>query len=291
VYEPDGPISDVLGAMVATRLGEYPALTPGDQSRWYRLVWELAFAGGWPWDRVEGARAAGRRLVRVPPQARDYLIAGLATATARLRRHPRHVIVKSVNSAFSLEWITRRYAPRVVILRRNPLNVVSSWVVLNMWTDHPIGNDRLVQETYVRPLGLTPPNGGSSSVAIAAWNVGLLTTALKRTAERHPEWIVESHDDLCVEPVPKFRSLVDRLGLQWTPAVEEYLRMSDDPRYTVHGGSKKVHPNAVTATTDASRRDQQATQFKRRLSPEQAAEARAVLDRFELGDWGPPQGS
>jgi hypothetical protein len=273
--------------MVATRLGEYPSLKPSESSRWYRMVWELAFAGGWPWDRVETARAAGRRLVHVPPQARDYMIAALATSTARMRRRPRHVIVKSVNSAFSLEWITRRYAPKVVVLRRNPLNVVSSWVVLNMWTDHPIGTDALVQDEYVRPLGLTPPNGGSSSVAIAAWNVGLLTSALKRTAERHPDWIVESHDDLCVEPVAKFRSLIDRVGLEWTPSVEEYLRKSDDPRFTVHGGSKKVHPNAVTATVDSSRREQQATQFKRRLTEEQTAEARAVLDRFQLGEWGP----
>ena len=288
VYEPDGPISDVLGAMLATRLGEYPSLRPTDSSRWYKLVWDLGFAGGWPWDRVEGARAAGRRMVHLPPQARDYLIAGLAATTTRLRRRPRNVIVKSVNSAFSLEWVTRRFSPKVVVLRRNPLNVVSSWVVLNMWTDHPIGNDPLVQDAYVRPLGLTPPNGNASSVAIAAWNVGLLTSALKQTAERNPSWIVESHDDLCVDPVPKFKALVERIGLRWTSSVEEYLRQSDDPRFTVHGGSRKVHPNAITATTDDSRREQQATQFKRRLSVEQAAEAREVLEGFRLGEWGPP---
>lgn len=288
VYEPDGPYSDVLGALVATRLGEYPLLSVGERSPWYRMVWDHAFAGGWPWDRVEAARAAGRRLVRVPPVLRDYAIAGLAEVTRFVRPGPKNVIVKSVNSAFALEWIAQRYQPRVVVLRRNPLNVVSSWVVLGMSTEQFIGHDPRVQDAYLRPLGLTAPNGASSTARIVAFNVGVLTKALKETSERHPEWIVASHDELCVEPESQFRELTAKLGLQWTPAIEDYLRKSDDPKFTVHGGSPKVHPNAVTATTEGSRRDQQATQFKRRLTPEQAAEARAVLESFDLGDWGPP---
>ena len=286
VYEPDGPLSDVLGVMVARRLGDYPVLSPEEESAWYRLVWDIAFAGGWPWDRVEAARVAGRRLVRVPPQVRDYVIAGLAAVTARTRRSPRHVIVKSVNSAFTLEWIEERFHPKVVVLRRNPLNVVSSWAVLGTWTDLALGRDPRVQDRYLKPLGLTPPNGKSSTVRTTAWNVGLLMTALKQTAERHPDWIVVSHDELCIDPVPQFRELTSRLGMQWTATAEAYLRKSDDPKFTVHGGTARVHPNAVTATTSESRRQQQSSQFKRRLSAEQAAEARAVLASFPLGDWG-----
>ncbi len=287
VYEPDGPSSDVLGALVAARLGEYPMLTPGERNPWYRLVWDHAFAGGWPWDQVESARAAGRRLVRIPPFARDYMIGALAEVTRRVRSRPANVIVKSVNSAFALDWIAQRYQPKVVVLRRNPLNVVSSWVVLGISPGSFIGADPMIQEKYLRPLGLAAPNGKTSSVGIAAFNVGILTKALKETSAAHPEWIVASHDDLCIEPVARFRQLTEQLGLRWTPSVEEYLHRSDDPSFTAHGGSANLHPNAVTATTDGSRRDQQATQFTRRLTTEQAAEARSVLESFDLGDWGP----
>lgn len=287
VYEPDGHNSDVLGAVAATRLGEYPVLEEGELSYWYRLIWDLAFAGGWPWDKVELARAAGRRLVHIPPVMRDYLVAGLAEGTRAVRRRPRNVVVKSVNSMFSLDWIAKRYSPTVVILRRNPLNIVSSWLVLGMWTDHAIGNHPQVQERYVSSLGLHSPNGTSSPVRIAAWNVGLLTRALKEAAERHPSWIVASHDDLCVDPIQKFRALTARIGLEWSADMERYLIELEDPKFTVHHGTVKVHPNAVTATTAGSRREQQATQFTRRLSPEQTAEALAVLETFELGDWGP----
>lgn len=288
VYEPDGPHSDVLGAMVATRLGEYPMLTPSQRSRWYRLVWDLAFSGGWPWDQMETARAAGRRMVRIPPVVRDYLIGALAETTRRVQHRPRNVIVKSVNSAFALDWIAQHYQPRVVVLRRNPLNVVSSWVVLGMWTDQPIGQNPRVYEKYLRPVGVTPPATGASNVAIAAHNVGLLTRALRQAAADHSEWIVASHDELCADPETGFRELSTRLGLRWTPEMTDYLQKSDDPAFTVHGGSPKVHPNAVSATTSDSRRDQQATQFKRRLTPQQADEARSILASFDLGDWGVP---
>jgi hypothetical protein len=287
VFEPDGPASDILGAMVAARLGDYPVLRPGQRSAWYRLTWDLAFHGGWPWAHAESARAAGRRLVRVPPVVRDMIVAAIAEGTRLVYPRPANVIVKSVNSMFAVEWIAQRYAPEVLVLRRNPLNIVSSWVVLGLYprriSEHPA-----VREAFVRPLGLREPAADASPVTTAAWNVGLLTTALKQACERHPEWVVESHDALCAEPVPRFRALAERLGLRWTEAMERYLRQSDDPGFIVYGGSQRVHPNAGSSTEDASRRAQQATQFKRRLTPDQTAEAQRVLAQFPLGEWSPP---
>jgi len=69
--------------------------------------------------------------------------------------------------------------------------------------------------------------------------------------------------------------------------VDDYLDRSDRPGFVVHGGNPKAHPNAVTATEFTSRRTQQASQFRRRLSDVDIAEATAVLDRFPLGSWGP----
>ena len=175
-------------------------------------------------------------MVRIPPVMRDYLVAGLAEGTRTVRRRPRHVIVKSVNSIFSLDWVAERYSPTVVILRRNPLNIVSSWLVLGMWSEDPIGNHPLVRERYLSSLGLHSPNGTSSPVRIAAWNVGLLTRALKDAADRHPSWIVASHDDLCLDPIRKFQALTDEIGLQWSPDMEHYL--TEFGGSEVHGASR-----------------------------------------------------
>jgi hypothetical protein len=287
VFEPDGPASDVLGAMVAARLGSHPALLPDERSFWYRQLWDLAFVGGWPMARAEGVRAAGRRVSRMPRTLRDGLVATLAMGTSRLRKRPRNVIVKSVNSTFSLDWIAQRYAPKMVIMRRNPLNIVSSCTVLGLYTKRNIGDLPAVHRSVVAPLGLTTPAEDASEVTLAAWNVGLLTTGLRQAADRHPDWVITSHDDLCLDPLPKFEALTRQVGLGWTGAMEEYVTQSDDPNFTVFGGSQRVHPNAATSTTGSSRRSEATTQFARRLTPAQVAEARAVLAEFPLGDWGP----
>jgi hypothetical protein len=287
VFEPDGPISDILGTLVASRLAPFPVLGPDDRSAWYKLVWNLAFSGGWPWSRVEAARAAGRRFVKVPPAVRDPGVAALAFATAGLRRKPEQVVVKTVNSAFSLEWIAQHYDPQIVVLRRHPLNVLSSWLALGMENLWPVGDHPVLKKVYLEPLGLEPPPADASSVTHAAWNVGLLTLALKRTCERHPYWVQVSYDELSEEPLVGCKALFDSLGLPWTAEAAEFLERADDPSFVVRGGATTTHPNSLTSTDTTSRRIQQASQFRRRLTEPQIDEALTILGRFELGSWSP----
>jgi Sulfotransferase family len=288
VFEPDSPYTDILGTVVRNRLGEYPALDEGEASSWYSMVWDLAFAGGWPWSRSPSARRLGRGLSKSPAAFRDHGVAVLAQTIALTvpQRQP-HVIVKSANCGFSLEWIAQRYAPRVVIQRRNPLNIVSSWMALNIEPD-PLDN-AAVRRLWLSPLGLGQPARGLSRVGQVAWTVGVLTVALRESAERHPEWIVISHDDLSNDPYEGFTSLFAQLGLPWTPRVKAYLEAADDPAFVVTGANPRSHPNQQTAAADGtSRRMQQATQYQRRLAPAQVAEARAVLEDLPLGAWGVP---
>jgi hypothetical protein len=250
------------------------------------MVWDLAFAGGWPWSRSRSARRLGRALSRSPATFRDHSIAVLARGVSlTLPQHQPHVIVKSANCGFSLEWIARRYSPRVIVQRRNPLNIVSSWMALGIDPD-PL-DDAAVGRLWLSQLGLTQPRRMTSRVAQVAWTVGVLTVALKETAERHPEWIVVSHDDLSTDPYEGFTSLFAQLGLPWTPRVKAYLQATDDPSFVVTGANPRSHPNRQTGAEDGTRRRvQQSTQYLRRLTTAQIAEARSVLADLPLGEWG-----
>ncbi len=281
VSEPDGPHSDVLGAMLKGRLGEYPVLRPEQESFWYRLTWDLAFSGGWPWDQSLAARSAGRRLVRVPRRARDAAIVGLAVAVSRTRTCPEHVIVKSINSIFSLDWIAQRYRPSVVVLRRDPINVASSWWALG-WP--PLAWDSsLALREKTSALGLPPPPIGAGRLAEIAWSVGTLDAVITETLHRHPDWIAVSYEDLSASPLEAFPSIYKRLGLEWDARVGAYLEVSDRPGYTVHDGNARKHPNALSDTDrTTSRREQSATQWRRRFDEKQADLVRSILDEFRL---------
>jgi hypothetical protein len=291
VFEPDEPATDILGTISSDQLGAYPALTPTDESSRYSMVWDLAFAGGWPWRPSPRRRRVGRLIRKVPAPIRSRGLAALVrvSTVSRSRSRPAHILVKSANCALALEWIEQRYQPQVVIQRRNPLNLVSSWMALGIDGDASLAEDPVVQERWLKPLGIPVLGPGASHVANVAWTIGLLSIALKTTAERHPDWIVISHDELCKDPHPRFEALCKDLGLGWTPAAAAYLDAADRPTF-VDGKRKprKVRDELLPSQGLDSLRHRQVELYRRRLSNAEISEARAALARFPLGDWAAP---
>lgn len=286
VYEPDEPGTDILGTLSADELGSYPVLLPGDVSPRYATVWDVAFKGGWPWRPSPGLQRIGRVARRAPARVRGLAVGALARTVATARPRPEHVMVKSANCAFSLEWIADRYRPRVLVQHRNPLNVVSSWMALgidgNLPLEHPVLRDRFPATLGSRGIPAT-----RSQVARVAWTVGMLTLGLKTTAERHPDWTVVFYDELCRRPELGFIGLFEALGLPWTEDAAAYLDIADHPDYLdPHRNPRAAAGERAMTRGCASLRSQQATQFQQLLSKQQIREARAVLADLPLGNWG-----
>jgi hypothetical protein len=289
VYEPDEPRTDILGTLSSDRAGEFPVLSAGDSFPGYATVWDVAFSGGWPWRPSPTKRRLGRVVRKLPPRARSAALSVLARATtaARSETTTEHVLVKSANCAFSLEWVAQRYQPQVVVQHRNPLSTVASWIAVNIDADLSLVDDPSYRQLWQEPLKLPDPPSSSSAVAKVAWTVGVQMVALKVTADRHPDWIVISHDALCRDPLPQFQSLCDRLGLTWNDQAAEYLAASDRPGFVdTRRNPRKASDDAAAAATTTSRRSGTADAFRRRLTEDQIEEARAVLSTLPLGDWG-----
>jgi hypothetical protein len=229
------------------------------------------------------------RSVPAPIRSAGLTAVARASMRARARTPSEHVLVKSTNCAFSLEWIEERFRPRIVVQHRNPLSVVASWIALDLEEEEDVSlaHNSSVQERWLRPLGISTPPAGASRVVRAAWTVGLLSRALKETADRHPDWIVISHDQLCRDPVPGFIALCDRLGLTWSFEAEEYLEASDRPGFVDKHRNPRGAPHAPgSGDGTTSQRNAQAGRYAWRLSEDQIAEARSVLAAFQLGPWG-----
>ena len=292
VYEPDEPRTDILGTLSSDRMGEFPVMVPSDVSPRYATVWDVAFSGGWPWRASPAKQRIGRVLRRVPPRFRAAGLSALARAAsaARPRSPDTHVLVKSANCAFSVEWVVERYQPRVVIQHRSPLNIVASWLAVNIDADLSLAEDPVFRERWQEPFGLPDPPSSGSLVAGVAWTVGVQMVAFKVAAERHPDWIVISHDEFCRDPSGQFQGLCSRLGLTWNSEAAEYLAASDSPGFVDTRRNPRRAPDHAAATgATQSRRVGQADLYKRRLTGEQIEEARSVLAGLPLGDWGPPR--
>src|SRR5581483_357614 len=161
------------------------------------------------------------------------------------------------------EWIVPRWQPRVVVVLRNPLNVVASHVALG-WgpsgLDYPFLHRGLARLPWVPAV-----QPASAPLSRLAWQIGVFCTALETAVQRHPGWLVVSHEELCRDPAAGFKNLCAGLGIPWTEEAARFLAASDRP-------GKGLETNRVTAD--------QPTNWTRHLTTAQVDEVVDVLETF-----------
>jgi hypothetical protein len=234
-----------------------------------------ALAGTWrdqlarrAWSGVtDDERAVARRTGKLSPRLRVALRAAQPRVAVE---DAEHVIVKTVTSAFCVEWIVRHCAPsNVGIITRHPLNVIASWRDFE-WTP-PFGPQyRAMRVRAHDRWGVELPPPDAPPFVRAAAVAGALGYALYEARSRHPDWIDISHDDLCVDAAARFPDVAHRLGLVWTDDAAEHLE------HTNRRGEGYA-TERVTA--------EQPDRWRTRLDAEEIAAATEMLSRFPGAPW------
>jgi hypothetical protein len=272
VNEPDGDHDPFafrarLGRLVA------PVLEPGDDAPDFSRLWAGAFAGG----RYAGTtrdRLARALYARVPVPVRwEAWLGGRVDPRLRVVTplavprvavpEARHVVVKSVRAELALDWVADRFGPTVLVVERNPLNVLASWIELDFVRD-PREADALAGEAR-RRWGVPALDPGASQLERQAFAFGVRAAGLRDSLDRHPEWIRTTHEALCVDSEPRFAALAGALGLTWGDAARDFLAQSD----AAGSGYRTRRPTS-----------EQPDRWRERLDAEQVATIRATLARF-----------
>jgi hypothetical protein len=272
VNEPDG-FRDPFAFRTMLTQGENPVLSPGESAPDLERLWAGALAGGrpagTPRDRLaralyERTPLEERRVARAHGRATGRLRVVMHLATPRVAEPDAvHVIVKSVQCALELEWIAARFRPQILVVERNPFNVLASWADLG-YARSP--QELSVMTAYAREhWGVEPPGPGDPHLAIQAFSFGVQTSALRDAAARHPEWLQTQHETLCVDSTARFRALATALGLDWGEAAEQFLDASD---------------RDGTPYRTLRRTEEQPDRWRERLDSEQIATIRETLARF-----------
>lgn len=271
-YEPDNVGADPTGARSVgrTEFGPYPIIEPGQVDNPFTPLWDMVFAGRFPFGTGKSKlRPAARAALRVPRAIRTPMVRGMATLSARRPTNCDFAIAKTIYAVFSLDWLVHRYHPDVVAIQRHPFNVVSSWRQLEIplfdLTTRPA-----IRARYTDPLGIEPPPAGASELTRIAWVVGLLTQVLGEAVDRHPGWHVVTHEDLCVDPSTSMRRVFNLVGVPWGNEVERFLSDNNQP-------GEGLQPVRVTA--------EQPNRWRERLTNHEVVEIEGVLDQFPHRGW------
>lgn len=274
VHEPDGT-HDPFAFRSKFDLLHHPMLDPGETAVDYERLWAGAFAGGTPThslrDRIArkayrgvsgDQKVAARQRGRITPRLRIVLAA--AEPLGPSAAAPRHVVVKSVNSAFSTEWLADRFSPDVGVISRHPLNVVASWRDFG-WTPPQGPMYEAIRSRAATRWSVDLPPADAPAIERAAATIAALAYGLHDSLERHPEWVAISHEELCVDPHVHFPAIAARLGLDWSDAATTELERANRP-----GEGYAI--NRVSAD--------QPQRWRERLEPDEIAVVTEVLGRF-----------
>jgi hypothetical protein len=267
VEEPDNPASDTYAIVALHRLGWLAAFSPvAGPPREYRLMWDVAFRGGWPTGSSRAPLISRLRCTppndRIPFGARRSL---QVRAADLARRVPAEgpVLVKSVAVQLITEWLAATYKPRVVMVWRHPLNVLPTWLELKWDVAYLIAGRQPVIDRFSTTALWPPPAGSGLEPTI--WALCAQEVILLEAAARHPDWTLVSHEATCLDPVGAIHELVATLGLEWSDRIREVIEGANT------AGSGFI-PHRVAAD--------EPTRWRTRLTSEQAATADRILRRF-----------
>ena len=147
------------------------------------------------------------------------------------RRQP---VFKDPIALMSAEWMAHEFSARVLMLVRHPAAYVASVKRLGWRTpveDFTVQEglmdwlpSYLAEELLARQSERPEPSEGHFDLSDAAlcWKVFHETVHIYR--QQHTEWIMERHEDLSLEYLPRFRSLYRRMGLPWGNGQEDAIR-------------------------------------------------------------------
>lgn len=275
VHEPDNEVNDGYALIAKIGLGRFPAADAGLATPRYRRLWAEAFT---PAERVDGPTASAVRklMQKTPRPVRDGVLEGSTDRKARALRatlerlaQPKQgldaggpIIVKSVHAAFSAETIARIAEPRVVIIQRHPLNVLSSWIEFDWPPQRLEDRPELLELAGIADV---EPFQARTDNERRAMSYAVLHRRFDRLLEDHPDWVSADHDDICLDPMDRFRKLFSDLALEWTAATEAAIVESDAPG-----------AGYDTRRVASEQRDR----WRARLDDATVAELVAVLDHY-----------
>jgi hypothetical protein len=139
-------------------------------------------------------------------------------------------LVKDPIALCSTEWLSQYFEMRVLVTIRHPAAFCSSLKLKGWSFDFKnFLNQPMLIEKYMMPYAdsireFSVNNKSVIEQSALLWNI--FHYLIKQYKESHSDWIFCRHEDLSLNPVQSFKDVYGRLGLEFSPDIEEKIVIS-----------------------------------------------------------------
>ena len=181
---------------------------------------------------------------------------------ARFLTSPR-IIIKEVAAFLSLEWVSARWSPDVLMIIRHPGAYVASVNNLDQQAEElsrfeNLRNNPVLHKKYLAPFAehlasLKHP----AEVTSASWAIRNFIVLQDHKA--HPEWALIKYEDVATDPLSQFEALYKRFDLDWSDHISSWVKEKSTSESagkftTSRNSASRIH--AWKAKLDAEQIDQ-----------------------------------
>lgn len=217
-------------------------------------------------------RGRHREVLRMPHSGRWF------TPLRLLPIRPARVLLKDPSAALLSEYLVRRHGMRALVLFRHPAAVVRSFLRLGWPTGALV--ERLLSSASLMEEWLAPAEPamaaaiGSRDAASGTVLYGCLATVLLGFSNHNPDSMIRlSFEELCRDPIARFRELYRSLDLDYGEGVREvHARLSSG-----NGGAGSERPHGVVRSSARV-----AGRWRAETQEAELGAIREVWDRFDL---------
>lgn len=244
MHEPDNERLYLKTLFLKDGVHRYPYLKKGDESPLYFKLWQdlfhnRTFSEMFPKKYEVNAYLLERELGRKSGEIHESFFqftsqqARNKTLKKRIDQQKKpegkRLFIKSIYNMLALEWLASRFDFIPVVIIRHPANIISSYLKLkfpdssrNIFQQEPLVRDYF-QEIYPQIREKT------DRVEKMAAQIGGIYHVLEKQLAHHPEWILLRHEDLCLDPIGRFKELYERLGLKWKLSTRRFIQERNRP--------------------------------------------------------------
>ncbi|MGM0478088.1 MAG: sulfotransferase [Bacteroidota bacterium] len=234
VHEPDNEANSFLGLVFKAGLHRYPYFNQTATDENYKKLFSLALNFTIHENSSIGNKLcfklSGMNMQKVQENLSNYgtgyknpskLWEVMANTFVKGKKSNRDVIVKSVHGFLSIPFLIRALDFTPVFIFRNPLNIYSSYVTLNM-----PDQDRKLYDRHqlLEDFNIPSINPGERDAAfIAGYQIGGFYKVIQAYCDQFSSIVAIDYEDLMTSPEVKVPPIFDQLGIPYSKDTEKFM--------------------------------------------------------------------